>query len=116
MISRPTRRVANEDFVWPRLPYCDLRCSKTWHQRSQVCRCRSPICHSHSQVCHQPSQLLPGLSAAVLGLSAALLVPVKAGRNALQLSDTLLKLTHLCLHSTFSQTLLEASSDYDRFC
>jgi len=32
-------------------------------------------------------------------------VTLKAGRNALLGSDTLLKLTHLCLHSTSSQTL-----------
>jgi len=36
---------------------------------------------------------------------------LKAGRNALLGSETLLKLTHLSLHSTSSQTLLEASSD-----
>ena len=35
----------------------------------------------------------------------------KAGRNALIGSDTLLKLTHLSLHSTSSQTHLETSSD-----
>jgi len=38
-------------------------------------------------------------------------VTPKAGRNALQRSDTLLNLTHLSLHSTSSQTLLESSSD-----
>jgi len=47
----------------------------------------------------------------VPGLSSALPVPLKAGRNALLGSDTLLKLMHLSLHSTSSQTLLEASSD-----
>jgi len=36
---------------------------------------------------------------------------LKAGRNALLGSDTLLKLTHRSLHSTSSQTLLESSSD-----
>ena len=34
-----------------------------------------------------------------------------AGRNALLWSDTLLKLTHLSLHSRSFQTLLESSSD-----
>jgi len=38
-------------------------------------------------------------------------VTLKAGRNALQVSATLLRLMHLTLHSTPSQTLLEASSD-----
>jgi hypothetical protein len=36
---------------------------------------------------------------------------LKAGRNAFLGSDTLQKLTHLSLHSTSSQTLLEASGD-----
>jgi len=36
---------------------------------------------------------------------------LKAGPNALLGYDTLLKLTHLSLHSTSSQTLLESSSD-----
>jgi hypothetical protein len=35
-------------------------------------------------------------------------VTLKAGSNALLGSDTLLKLTHLILHSTSSQTLLDA--------
>jgi len=43
-------------------------------------------------------------------------VTLKAGRNALPLSDTLVKLTHLSLHSTSSQTLLESSSDENTFC
>jgi hypothetical protein len=45
------------------------------------------------------------------GLSPVLPVTLKAGKNALLWFDTLLKLTHLSLHSTSSQTLLEASSD-----
>jgi len=36
---------------------------------------------------------------------------LKASRNALLGSDTLLNLMHLSLHSTSSQTLLEASTD-----
>jgi len=43
-------------------------------------------------------------------------VTLKAGQNALLGSDTLLKLTHLSLHSTSSQTLLESSSDENSFC
>jgi len=42
---------------------------------------------------------------------SAILVTVKAGWNSLLGSDTLLKLTHLCLHFISSQTLLEISSD-----
>ena len=43
--------------------------------------------------------------------SSEIPVTPKAGRNALLGSDTLLKLTLLSLHSTSSQTLLEAPSD-----
>jgi len=49
-------------------------------------------------------------------LSPVLLVTLNAGRNALLGSDTLLKLTPLSLHSTFSQTLLEASSAKNTCC
>ena len=71
------------------------------------------------------SQVLPKFSPALRGIlklititpmvllyqSSEIPVTPKAGRNALRGSDTLLKLTHLSLHSTSSQTLLEASSD-----
>jgi len=83
MISKRTSSVPKEDVVFPRLLHCDLRCSQT---------------------CRRPSQVLPGLL-------LALPVTLKAGRKALLGSDTLLKLTHLSLHSTSSQTPLEASSD-----
>jgi hypothetical protein len=43
--------------------------------------------------------------------SSEISVTLKAGRNALLGSDTLLQLTHLSLHSTSSQTLLEAPRD-----
>jgi hypothetical protein len=90
MISRHTSSVPKEVVVFPRLLYCDSRCSQT--------------CHRRSQVCHRRSQGLPGLS-------FVLPVTLKAGRNALLGSNTLLKLMHLSLHSTSSQTILEASSD-----
>ena len=48
--------------------------------------------------------------------SSEIPVTPKAGRNALLRSDTVLKLTRLCLHSTSSQTLLEASSDRNAIC
>ena len=47
----------------------------------------------------------------LLDQSSEIPVILKAGRNALLGSDTLLKLTLLSLHSTSSQTLLEASRD-----
>jgi hypothetical protein len=43
--------------------------------------------------------------------SSEISVTPKAGRNALLGSDTLLKLTHLSIHSTSSQTLLEPPRD-----
>jgi len=43
--------------------------------------------------------------------SSEIPVTPNSGRNALLGSDTLLKLTHLSLHFTSSQTPLEASSD-----
>jgi len=43
--------------------------------------------------------------------SSEIPVTLKDSRNALLGPDTLLKLTHLSLHSTSSQTLLEAFSD-----
>jgi hypothetical protein len=43
-------------------------------------------------------------------------VMLKAGRNALLGSDTVLKLMHLSLHSTSSHTLLEVNSDKNTFC
>jgi len=56
------------------------------------------------------SPTLPGVLPALPGLSFVLPITLQAGRNALLGSDTLLKLTHLSLHSTSSLTLLEASS------
>jgi len=102
MISRRTCSVPKQDVVFPWLHYSDSRCSQT--------------CHRHSQVCCRRSQVLPGLLSALPGLSPALPATLKAGRNAPLGSDTLLKLTHLSLHSTSSQTLLEASSAANRFC
>jgi len=43
-------------------------------------------------------------------------VTLKARRNALLECDFLLNLTLLSLHSTFSQILLEAPSDWNTFC
>jgi len=116
MISRRTYNVPKEDVVFPRLRYCDSRCSQT------CCRC--------SQACHRCSQVHPKFSPALWGVPKLItitpmirlyqsseipVIPI-AGRNALLWSDTLLELTHLSLHSTSSQTLLEAPSDWNTFC
>jgi hypothetical protein len=101
MISMGTSSVRKED-VFPKLLYCDSRYSQT--------------CRRCSQVCHQRSLVLPGLSSALPGLSPALQVPLKVGSNALPRSATLLKLTHLSLHSISSQTLLKTCSDKNTFC
>jgi len=47
----------------------------------------------------------------LLDQASEISVTPKAGRNALLCSITLMKLTHLSLHSTSSQTLLEAPRD-----
>jgi len=74
---------------------------------------------------HRFSQVYPKFSPALRGVlehitmapmillfqSSEIPVTPNASLNALLGSHTLLKLTHLSLHSTFSQTLLEASSD-----
>jgi len=87
-------------------------------------RC-SQDCPRRSQACHRCSQVHPKFSLALrhvpkpitvtpmvlLYQSSEIPVTLKAGRNALLQSGTLLKLTHLSLHSTSSQTLLESSSD-----
>jgi len=74
MISRRTSSVPKED-VFPRLLYCDSRCSqscrrrseacrrrtKTCRRRSQTCRRRSQTCCRRSQTCRRRSQALPGV-------------------------------------------------------
>ena len=87
-------------------------------------RC-SQECPRHSQACCRCSQVHLKFAPALGGVpkpitvtpmvllyqSSEIPVTLKAGRNALLGSDTLLKLSHLSLHSTSSQTLLEASRD-----
>jgi len=48
--------------------------------------------------------------------SSVISIILKAGQNALLGCDTLLKLTHLCLHCTSSQTLLAVPSNQNTFC
>jgi len=48
--------------------------------------------------------------------SSEIPVTLKARRNTLIGSDTLLKLKHLSLHATSSQTLLQAPTGYNKFC
>jgi len=76
------------------------------------------------------SQVLPNFSPALRGVpklititpmvllyqSSEITITPNARRNALLGADTLLKSTHLSLHSTSSQTLLEALSDKNTFC
>jgi len=131
MISRRTCNVP-KDVAFPRLLYSDSRCSQASRRRSQACHWRSQTCRQHSQArrqrtqtCRRRSQVLPKFTPALpdvlelititpmvlLYQSSEIPVTLNAGRNALLGSDTLLKLTHLSLHSTSSQTLLESSSD-----
>jgi len=138
MISRCTCIVPNEDIVFPDcfgVMRGALRCSQACHQRCQTCCRRSQldagalrlVVGAPRLVSSSPwySQVLPKFSPALRGvlkfititpmallyLSSEIPVTLKAGRYALLGSDTLLKSTHLSLHSTSSQTLLEASRD-----
>jgi hypothetical protein len=56
-------------------------------------------------------KLIKIASLELLYKSPEILLTLKAGRNALPVADTLLKLTLLSFQSTSSQTLLEASGD-----
>ena len=101
-----------------------IRCSYDFQallQRSQT-KCISQTALLTFEALPDLSPALPGVSPAIPGaprlvvggprlVAPALPVTLKAGRNALLWSDTLLKLTHLSLHSTSSQTLLQASID-----
>jgi len=58
MISRRTSSVPKD--VFPRLLYCDSRCSQTCRRRSEACRRRSQTCRRRSQTSRQRSQVLPG--------------------------------------------------------
>jgi len=73
-------------------------------QRSQVHQKSSPV------LCHVP-KLFKITPMVLLYHSSGIPVTPKAGRNVLLGSDSLLKLTLLSLHSTPSQTLLEAPCD-----
>jgi len=104
MIARRTGGILKDDVVFPRLLYCDSRCSLTCRRRSQV--------HPKFSPAPRDVAIMIRLSPMVLLYqSSEIRVTLKAGRNALLGSDALLKVTHLSLHFTSSQTLLEASSD-----
>ena len=105
MISWCTSSVPND--ISSRLLYCHSRWFQTCHWRTQMLPGALKV-FSGAQKCSQTSH----------NCSHGTPVPVtlKAGRNALLGSDTLLKLMHLSLHSTFSQRLLVASSDKNSFC
>jgi hypothetical protein len=60
--------------------------------------------------------LITMTSMVLLYHSSAIPVTPMVNKNALLGSVTLLKLVHLWLHSTSSQSLLESSSDLDTFC
>jgi hypothetical protein len=120
--SKRTGSISKED-VFPRLLYRDSRCSLPCCWLSLTCRRRFQSWHQGSQTCHQHYQVHLKFSLAYWGVhklititpmvllnqSSEMSVTPKDSRNTLQQSDTLLQLTHLCLHSTSSLTLLEAS-------
>jgi len=80
------------------------RCTQRSLRRSDVNPNISQSLPSYSCISHQRSQYL-------LHLLSEIPVTLKACRNSLLGSDTLLKLTLLSLHSTSSQIVLESSRD-----
>jgi len=142
MVSRQTSCIPKEEVGFPRVLYCDSRCSQTCRRRFQVLPRLSSVLPGLSPALPCAFRLVDGTSRLVTSASrcsqvypkfspvlqgvpklitithmvlpyqlSEIPVRMKAGRNALLEFDTLLKLTHLSLDSTFSQTLLEASSD-----
>jgi len=100
----------------PRLVTGAPRCSQDCSRCSQTCRW---CCHVHPKFSPALWDVPIPLTVTPMVLlyhSSEIPVTLKASRNALLGSDTLLKLTHLSLHSTSSQTLLEASRDQNTFC
>jgi len=119
MISRRTSSVSEENVVFPRLLYCDSRCSKMLPGFSSVLPDLLPVlpgAPKFSPALRGVPNRLTITPMELLYQSSEIPGSLKAGRNALLGSDTLLKLTHLSLHSTCTQTLLEYSSDYNTFC
>jgi len=92
----PVMSSALADFT-PRLAVCAPRCSLVHPKFSPVLWCVSKLITLTPMVLLYQSSEIP--------------VTLKASQNALLGYDTLLKLTHLSLHSTSSQTLLETPSD-----
>jgi len=125
MICMCTSGISKEDVVLPRLLYCNSGSSQCSWLCSQASYRRFQTCHWRFQTCRQRSQVLPMFSLALRGvlklitlspmvlqyLSSEIPGTLKAGRNSLLVTDTLLYLTHLSFHSTSSQILLESSSD-----
>jgi hypothetical protein len=109
--------------------------SKTCRPRSQTWCRRFKTVHRHSETFRVPQSFFAGaprclqvrrkVTPALRGVpkiitttpllllyqSSGISVTPKAGRDALLGSDTLLKLMHISLHCTSSQTLLEALRD-----
>jgi hypothetical protein len=63
MISRRTSSVLKEDVVFPRLLYCDPRCSQTCCRRTKVCCRRTQVRRLCTQVLAGMSTLLPSVVA-----------------------------------------------------
>ena len=55
MISRVTSSIPKEDVDFPRLLYCDSRCSQTGCQCSEACCLRTQASHPHIQAGHRSS-------------------------------------------------------------
>jgi hypothetical protein len=92
------------------------RCPEDCPQRSQTCRLWFQVHPKFSLTLRDAPKPITVTPMVLLYQPSEIPITLKAGRNALLGSDTLLKLMHLSLHSTSSRILLEASRDKNTFC
>jgi hypothetical protein len=100
----------------PRLVIGTQRCCQVSPWRSQASRRFSQVHPTFTPALIGGPKPITITAIAFLFLSSDIPVTMKAKRNALPGCHSLLKLTHQSLHSSSSQTLLEAWSDYNGFC
>jgi len=96
------------------IPRCSRACcrlTQTSHRRSQTCCRRSQVHIKFSLALNGVLKRITMTPMILLHQSSEISVTPKAARNVLLWCNTLLKLMHLCLHSTSCQTLRESSSD-----
>jgi len=104
---------------FPRLLYCDLRCSQTCFQHSQTCCRRSQVLPGAPQVLSGALRFSPTYHNHFNGTPVPVIRDSSNSEARLERPPRVLyspEIDHLSLHSTSSQTLLVASSDWNTFC